>query len=350
MFAFGIGSSVNRHLIEGMANVGMGKPFVVTHPDEAKEKAEKFRKLIQSPVLTNIKIDYGKFYVYDVEPPSIPDVLAERPVIIFGKWRGKPIGKIKLTGITGNEKYRKTIDVSDVKPAKNNSALRYLWARHKISVLADYNRLRPNDERINEVTNLGLTYNLLTAYTSFIAIDSEKRLENGQATTVKQPLPLPQGVSDYAVGNVASKMMATQLSEPSVATEVYRVEKGGDEDKKDSMKIEESRELEDGKKVSLEIYKIEVPKGLIEKDIRTIIENNMAVFESCVHQAGGKWKTIKVIMTVNPSGSVITFKIKGVSGKKETEKCLLQNTSKIKFPSRSGKDDIEIVVIFNEKK
>jgi len=47
----------------------MGEPFIITHPDEAASKAEKFRELIQSPVLTNIEIDFGKFDVFDVAPP-----------------------------------------------------------------------------------------------------------------------------------------------------------------------------------------------------------------------------------------------------------------------------------------
>ncbi len=80
MFAFGIGSSVNRHLIEGMAHVGQGEPFIITRPEEAPAKAEALRTLIQSPVLTRVKVDFGGFDVYDVEPASIPDVLADRPV------------------------------------------------------------------------------------------------------------------------------------------------------------------------------------------------------------------------------------------------------------------------------
>ena len=55
VFAFGIGSSVNRHLMEGLARAGMGEPFIVTRPDEAKAQAERFRKLIESPVLTSVK-------------------------------------------------------------------------------------------------------------------------------------------------------------------------------------------------------------------------------------------------------------------------------------------------------
>ncbi|OEU56034.1 MAG: trypsin, partial [Desulfuromonadales bacterium C00003096] len=163
MFAFGIGSSVNRHIIQGMARVGMGEPFVIIRPEEAANKAEKFRRLIQSPVLTGIKTDFGAFEVYDVEPPSIPDVLADRPVIIFGKWRGRPQGNISLRGIAGDGSFMKEVDVGKIKPLKTNSALRYLWARHRIAILSDYNKLRPQDERVGEVTNLGLTYNLLTA-------------------------------------------------------------------------------------------------------------------------------------------------------------------------------------------
>lgn len=200
MFAFGIGSSVNRHLIEGMARVGMGEPFIVTHPNEASSEAEKLRQYIQSPVLTQIHADFHEFEVSEVEPVSIPDILAERPVIVFGKWNGQPRGKIAIRGLTGGQPYERVVDVSELKPFETNSALRYLWARHRIALLNDYNNLQPDDERVKEITNLGLTYNLLTAYTSFVAIDSEIRREGEEATTIKQPLPLPQGVSDYAVG------------------------------------------------------------------------------------------------------------------------------------------------------
>lgn len=199
MFAFGIGTGVNRFIIEGMARVGMGEPFVITKPDEAPSKAEKFRELIQSPVLTQINMKYPGFKTYDIEPPSIPDVLAQRPVIVFGKYKGKPKGNIRLEGYSGKKKFKTSIDVSSIKTSPTNSAIKYLWARHKIALLSDYNKLRPNDERKKEVTNLGLKYNLLTAYTSFVAIDSKVRAKDG-STTVKQPLPLPQGVSDYAVG------------------------------------------------------------------------------------------------------------------------------------------------------
>jgi Ca-activated chloride channel family protein len=206
VFAFGIGTAVNRFLIEGIARAGMGEPFVVVKPEEAAARAEKFREYVASPVLTQVRLDFGGFDAYEVEPPAVPDVLAERPVIVFGKWRGQASGHITVRGLTGTASYLETFDVGHVKPDRRNVALRYLWARHRIAVLGDYTKLQRDDERGKEITTLGLTYNLLTDYTSFVAIDTVVRNTDGKVETVTQPLPLPQGVSDLAVGGQAMKM------------------------------------------------------------------------------------------------------------------------------------------------
>ncbi len=203
MFAFGIGSGVNRFLIEGMARVGMGEPFVITNETEAPGQAEKFRRYIQSPVLTGIDVSFPGLDVYDVEPKSVPDVFAERPIIVFGKYRGRAKGRVVVRGRTGSGRYERVLDVAKFTTNMENAALRYLWARHRIQLLDDYNRVRRSDDRVKEVTALGLKYNLLTQYTSFVAIDSRVR-SDGKTEVVKQPLPLPQGVSDYAVGGYAS--------------------------------------------------------------------------------------------------------------------------------------------------
>jgi Ca-activated chloride channel family protein len=211
LFAFGIGSSVNRFLIEGMARAGMGEPFIVTHGREADVKAEKFRNYIQNPVLTNIKIEYKGFQVYDTEPRTVPDVFAERPIIVYGKYRGNPSGKITVTGLSGNRTYRRTIKVSSA-TQENNQAIRYLWARERIKLHDDYRRYygANRQKHIKKITALGLKYNLLTQYTSFIAVSPEVRNKEGKIVTVKQPLPLPKGVSKHAIGNNRSVNYSTR--------------------------------------------------------------------------------------------------------------------------------------------
>ena len=198
-FAFGIGSSVNRYLIEGIARAGQGEPFVVTRPDEADAAGDRFRRYIESPVLTSVKVDYRGFDAYDVEPETQPDLFGERPVVVLGKWRGDKHGQIEVTGRTATGTFSKTFDVTDSITRPEHAALPQLWARNRIARLSEFNFGR-DDEAAREVTTLGLTYSLLTAHTSFIAVLEEVRNPGGQATGVDQPLPLPDGVSDLAVG------------------------------------------------------------------------------------------------------------------------------------------------------
>lgn len=200
VFSFGIGSSVNRYLIEGVAKAGMGEPFIVTDESEAPAVAARFREYIQTPVLTDIRIRPVGFDAYDVHPASLPDLLAERPVILYGKWRGPLTGSFELRGKTGRGEYETSLDVAGVQPDEANRALRYLWARSRIAELSDYGSRDVPADRVGEITALGLKYNLLTRYTSFVAVREEVRNTQGPAEDVNQPSPLPLGVSELAVG------------------------------------------------------------------------------------------------------------------------------------------------------
>jgi Ca-activated chloride channel family protein len=200
LFAFGIGDSVNRYLVEGMAHAGQGEPFVVEDPAEATAVAARFREYVRSPVLTDVKVATEGFEAYDVEPESIPDLFADRPLIVFGKWRGTASGTIRITGVGGEGSYEKFFDVATAEASADNQVLRYLWARARVARFSDFGA-EPGDATRQAVTALGLRYELLTAYTSFIAVHEVVRNQDGGAQTVDQPLPLPQGVSDSAVGD-----------------------------------------------------------------------------------------------------------------------------------------------------
>ena len=213
-FAFGIGSSVNRHLIEGLASIGKGEPFVLTSAKEAKANASKFREYIQSPVLTDISVKAEGIEIFDVEPYSVPDVLAERPVIVFGKFKKGNYGKLKITGTSGLGLYEKEFEASNVLASTDNEALKFLWARKRIELLDDYAQLGHTNDIKEEVTDLGLKYGLLTAYTSFVAVDKEVRNADGKLISISQPLPVPQGVSDMAVGNANTQSFSMSKAAP----------------------------------------------------------------------------------------------------------------------------------------
>lgn len=199
-FSFGIGTSVNRYLIDGIAYAGAGEAFVVTDAADATETARRFRTYIQSPILTDIRVTYDGFDVYDVEPAALPTLFAQKPIVLFGKYKGEAAGTITVTGKTGSQDYVQEISVSDVKTQTDNNAIRYLWARTRVERLMDYGYSKDNPEVKDEVTQLGLTYSMMTPYTSFIAVIDTVRNPEGDAADVDQPNPLPLEVSNLAVG------------------------------------------------------------------------------------------------------------------------------------------------------
>lgn len=204
VFAFGIGSSVNRHLIEGLARAGRGESFVVLNAVQAAVEADRFRAYIEAPVLTRIRINFRGFDAYDVDPPQVPDLFAQRPVVLTGKFRGPPTGSIEIEGVTAAGAFHQSIDVAAGSTRRSAPALATLWARSRIATLGDYQKLVNDAPAAQEITALGLKYGLLTDYTSFIAVDQVVRNPTGQQTSVDQPQALPAGVSELAVGQVPS--------------------------------------------------------------------------------------------------------------------------------------------------
>jgi Ca-activated chloride channel family protein len=172
-FSFGIGPGVNRYIIEGMAHAGNGAPFIIPNEAAAKKMATRFAKYVQTPVLTNVEVEFEGFDVYDVEPSNFSDLFAEKPIVVFGKWKGPKAGSIALKGKNGKGAYLRKTEVKNANQQNESEALKYLWARKKIQLLSDYQSLENEDDDLKEeILGLGLKYNLLTKYTSFLGIDT----------------------------------------------------------------------------------------------------------------------------------------------------------------------------------
>ena len=205
VFAFGIGSSVNRYLIEGMAKSGQGEPFIVTRAGEARAAAGKFTRYISSPILTDIAVNFEGLDVYDVEPPAQPDLFADRPIVMYGKWRGEATGLATISGRNGAGGYTRKIPVGGAVSNGKTDALNYLWARSRIARMSDFTPKPNSNDNRAEIVSLGLKYNLLTPFTSFVAVDEIVRNPSANGKDVKQPLPLPKHVSNLAVGGGVKK-------------------------------------------------------------------------------------------------------------------------------------------------
>ncbi len=339
LFAFGIGTSVNRFIIEGMARAGMAESFIVTKPEEANEAVEKFKKVVSFPALTDIKVEFNGFDVYDFEPISVPDLFLEKPLCIFGKYRGKPEGIIEIKGINGNGIFKKNINVYEEEPSKANSALPFLWARHKIASLSDYESLERNEKNKSEIIELGLKYNLLTQYTSFIAEDSLVRNKEGISETVNQPLPLPEGVSNYAIGDKCKKIQYTpqpllSLSESPVANFLQS------EHFKEEKKEKEITSTKETQKIQIKILSMNVSDKILEKDIKNIINKSLKSIENCnLKDSYGK---INIKIVIEKEGKVKEVIIFNNQMKKEINNCIIDRIKKWDFHTLKNLNLLEI--------
>jgi Ca-activated chloride channel family protein len=203
VFSFGIGNSVNRFLLDGMAAAGRGEVEYVTLEAKAQEAAERFYQRIDAPVLTDVSIDWGGMGVADVYPKQVPDLFSNKPIIVHGRLTGRNDGNRPpvLRGNTAAGKFERPIHVAPA-PASGaaRDALASLWARAKVGDLMfrDLAALQsgnfPEDLK-KQITAVGTEFRLMTQFTSFVAVEELTITKGGQATKIAVPVEMPDGVS-----------------------------------------------------------------------------------------------------------------------------------------------------------
>jgi Ca-activated chloride channel family protein len=211
VFAFGIGNSVNRFLIEGMARAGRGESEVVTLNDKADVAAHRLYERLRSPVLTDVSIDWGGLPVTDVFPKNPPDLFSARPLVVSGRYTAATAGTIHIRGQRAGESFARDIPVTFTSDATSSNILSRFWARRKIDDLMSQDlaglqsgNMKPEVKQ--EITQLGLSYRLMTQFTSFVAVEERVVTTGGQPHRVEVPVEMPDGVSYEGVfGDQASQ-------------------------------------------------------------------------------------------------------------------------------------------------
>lgn len=193
IFSFGVGSSVNRYLMERMAKIGKGAVAYLGPQDSGYEVMDGFFNRISHPALTDVRIDWQGMAVSDVYPAVLPDVFVGRPIVVTGKYLGHA-SDVKVLGRQGNADHNVIVESSnDISSAPD---LAKIWARMRIAELAD--RLTwsadPHEDIAGEIKATALQHQLMSDYTSFVAVDTSERTEGEYGTTVHQAVPVPDGV------------------------------------------------------------------------------------------------------------------------------------------------------------
>ena len=121
IFSFGVGSSVNRFLLDKMAEEGRGEVEYVGSNDDGSAAARRFHERVRNPLLTDISIDWGGLPVADVYPKRIPDLFSAKPVILSGRYTGAARGTVRLRGrMSGREVVRQmSVDFPASEPRRD---------------------------------------------------------------------------------------------------------------------------------------------------------------------------------------------------------------------------------------
>ena len=196
VFSFGIGSAVNRFLLDKMAEAGRGEVQYVALNDDGTKAAKRFHERVQNPLLTDIEVDWGSLPVSDVLPHHVLDLFSAKPLILTGKYSGSGRGTIRIRGKQGGQILTREIAVDLPASQPQHDVLATLWARTKIDELT---MLDPNNgERFDlreSITALGLQYRLMTQFTSFVAVEEKIITDGTTPRRVDVPVEMPEGVS-----------------------------------------------------------------------------------------------------------------------------------------------------------
>ncbi len=222
LFSFGVGSSVNRYLIEGLARLGRGAVAYVGLDANAGTEVDKFYDRMRYPALSEVRIDWGGLEVSEVFPQRLPDLFEGRPVLVTGRYAAGGAADdviVRIHGKAGADDAAFEVPFSAARPrgsgevaaavdrskqsgssAATHAAIPSVWARRKIAALMDAVHTR-GLELSPEVRDLALEFNLVSAFTSFVAVDASRKTEGDHGIRVQVPVPVPVGVRyDTTVG------------------------------------------------------------------------------------------------------------------------------------------------------
>jgi hypothetical protein len=200
VFAYGIGNSVNRFLIEAMAKAGRGDSEVVTLNDKADAAAHRLYERLRAPLLTDVSIDWRGLPVTDVFPKQLPDLFSGKPLVLSGRYTAAANGTTLIRGKRAGEEFTREIPINLSGRAVSGGVLSSFWARRKIDDLMsqDWAGLQSGNvkpEVQKEITELGLSYKLMTQFTSFVAVEERVVTTNGTPHRVEIPVEMPEGVT-----------------------------------------------------------------------------------------------------------------------------------------------------------
>jgi len=195
LFSLGIGSSTNRYLLEGLAEMGRGDVSYQLPDTPLEETVEGFYARIAHPAMSDIHIDWGDLEVTGQYPQQIPDLWSGQPLRVVARYTGAGTGFVRVDGIVGREPFALRLPVTLPEKDLHHEGVAKLWARRRIRDIEWYPRGRTPAQVKAEVTGVALSHHLVSRYTSLVAIDEEPSPCGPITLSFRVPLEVAQGTT-----------------------------------------------------------------------------------------------------------------------------------------------------------
>jgi hypothetical protein len=196
VFSFGVGSSINRHLIDGLARAGKGTAVVATTREDPARAVNRFYHYIDHPILEDLALDFGTLQAKELYPIEAPDLFASRPVILHGTFSGTVPRNLGVKAKLAGKEVRLPVSVRPLgaTAAAPDAILGLLFARSKVTAIEETLWDRDSRAAEREIVELGERFKLVTRFTSLVAVDRSRTVGDGSPEKVVQPLEEPEGV------------------------------------------------------------------------------------------------------------------------------------------------------------
>ena len=196
VFCFGVGSAVNRYLLEEMAGIGRGTAQFVRPDEDSHAAVDTFERRIDAPVLTDVRIDWQGLAVSDVAP--VPDLFLGQPLAITGHYAHGGAATVTVHGKQGGRDVAFDVRVELPERDASRPAIATVWARQRIAELSRRLVRKADSSLEHEILALALEHHLLTKYTAFVAVDDSRTTAPGDGKRVVVPVEVPDAVRGIA--------------------------------------------------------------------------------------------------------------------------------------------------------
>ncbi|MEW6250295.1 MAG: VIT and VWA domain-containing protein [Planctomycetota bacterium] len=177
IFCFGIGTDVNTHLLDKLAERTRAVSQYVLPDEDIEIKVSNFYAKISQPVLANLKLTAGGgIRLAKLHPGDLPDLFRGEQLIVLGRYTGSGDTAVTLDGTVNGQPRSFSYDAKFASQAAQHDFIPRLWATRRVGYLLDEIRLHGESKELrDEVTALARQYGIVTPYTAYLILEDETR-------------------------------------------------------------------------------------------------------------------------------------------------------------------------------